>query len=698
MKKEMGDNRGIASTLSNMGNIYQKTADYTRALDLYLESLAISRKLNLKDYIASNYLSLAETYERAGNYPKAIRYYKRHKQIRDSLLSDQQGKLIAEMQAKFELKEKDREIQLLEQQNEITSLQLTEEQSKLKRQKTFRNILLVSILLTLIIFYLLYSQYVQKKKNNESLKQAVEQLKRSNKELSAARARAEKSEHFMEQFLANVSHEIRTPLNAVIGMTHLLMNTKPDKEQLKYLETVKFAADNLLVIINDILDLSKIQADQFTFESLPFRLVDVVDGVRATVTLRAEEKNIRLVSDFDPELPPYLIGDPTRLNQILLNLLNNAVKFTEEGTVRLSVKQQLRTLKSVNILFIVEDSGIGIPEDQLSNIFDHFRQADPSTSREYGGTGLGLTIARHLVKLLGGNITVKSTVGKGSEFSFELAYPIAGSSQRNGKPLPTVEAVDISGARVLLVEDNSFNQEVVMETLRGKVDQVDIAENGEQAIELVREKDYDIILMDIKMPKMDGFETTQYIRMKLSLPKEKLPIIAITANASRAERERCFAVGMNAYLSKPFVPEVLLQKLMQSLGADHLPGEHSPGLLKSNEIIDLTILKEVVGSDPAKLEHFITLFRKESQREIRQMKEDFARKNWEDLKRTAHSLKSKAGYLGITGMQQLLQEIEQNNDCENHIKQINRKLEKISRLQQQAYAALDQINVESLGI
>ncbi len=386
---------------------------------------------------------------------------------------------------------------------------------------------------------------------------------------SAIRAKehAEQSEKFKQQFLANMSHEIRTPMNSIVGVTNLLVTSQLNDGQKKYLSVIRKSAENLLVIINDILDLSKIEAGKMEFEKTPFLVSDVLETVYHTLLFRAEEKKLEFKLDIKEDVPKALIGDPVRLSQILINLSGNAIKFTEKGSITVQVRVKNKNEENADVEFSVMDTGIGIPQDKLGKIFESFSQASSDTTRKYGGTGLGLTISKQLIELQGGAIQVTSTFGKGTNFSFHLIYPI-GKAEDVGKSVvheTDVRAEELRGLNILLVEDNPFNQMVAVDTLTDLIKEIniDVAENGKVAIEKLLLKDYDLILMDVQMPEMDGFEATQKIRTTLPAPKRNTPIMAMTANVTNDEVEKCFESGMEHYISKPFAQQDLLNKIAQ---------------------------------------------------------------------------------------------------------------------------------------
>ncbi|MFN3939656.1 MAG: ATP-binding protein, partial [Chitinophagales bacterium] len=354
-----------------------------------------------------------------------------------------------------------------------------------------------------------------------------------------------------------------------LGMTRLLLEKNPKEEQLKYLNSIKHASDNLLVIINDILDLSKIEAGKITFEKIDFNLATQLQTVITTFKLSAEEKSLALTHTIDPDVPVHLIGDPYRLNQILMNLTSNAIKFTDAGSVSIVVKQKSKSDKEVQLEFSVTDTGIGIAKDKLDYIFNIFTQESSSTTRRFGGTGLGLSICKRLVELQGGTIRVVSETGKGSTFSFHLHFGISDKGEQNAIQQTEFEPAlrSLSDIKILLAEDNEFNQIVAVDTLEELIKnvKVDIAKTGKEAVDMVMQGDYDVVLMDIQMPEMDGYEATKKIRSSNDARINAIPIIAMTASVVKAEVDKCFESGMNAFVGKPFNAEELIDKITKTI-------------------------------------------------------------------------------------------------------------------------------------
>ncbi|MBN8570821.1 MAG: response regulator [Ignavibacteria bacterium] len=390
-------------------------------------------------------------------------------------------------------------------------------------------------------------------------KKIEESLKRSKLEAeTAARQRAD--------FLSNMSHEIRTPMNAIIGLTELMLQETKDEKFLENLQSVKFSADNLLVIINEILDYSKLDAGKVKVENISFDIKQIFRELDKSIGLKAREKNIEFTSVVDENCPQFLIGDPVRINQILINLAGNAIKFTHKGKVEVKAEIVTKSNDEVKLLFAVTDTGIGIPDDKLHLIFESFMQAYTDTQRLFGGTGLGLTISKKLIEMLNGEIRVESTVNKGSKFYFELTLKIDKKERKDVPTESSKEARDLLGIKILIAEDNRMNQLVAKQIFKKWNVELQIANTGLEAVQLLSEKHYDVVLMDLQMPEMNGYEATEYIRDTSSpVLDHNVPIIALTADAFGETKGKVLDIGMNDFLMKPFKQEELYEKITKYL-------------------------------------------------------------------------------------------------------------------------------------
>ena len=413
------------------------------------------------------------------------------------------------------------------------------------------------------------------KKTESELIDAKIKAERAKTIAEEAQTKAETATHIAEeavkskqQFLSNMSHEIRTPMNAVIGFTNVLLKTELNETQHQYLNAIKVSGESLIVLINDILDIAKVDAGKMTFEKIPFNLYDSISLINQLFELKIREKNLDLFDDFDNSIPQILVGDPMRLRQIVLNLMSNAIKFTERGRIVLQIRNLNEDAGKVTIEFTLTDTGIGIREDRLAHIFDKFEQADKKISSSYGGTGLGLAIVKQLVELQGGSVFVTSELGIGSTFGFRLNFGKINTKNEfetdggieNSKDKP-VEP-DLKTTRILIVEDVVLNQLLMKIILLDFGCDIDIASNGKIAIDYMKKNRYDIILMDLQMPVMNGFEATTYIRNEM---KSQIPIIALTADVAGMDVEKCKMAGMDDYISKPIDEKLLYNMILRCL-------------------------------------------------------------------------------------------------------------------------------------
>ena len=464
-----------------------------------------------------------------------------------------------------------------------------------------------------------------------------------------AKINAENAVKTKQQFLSNMSHEIRTPMNAIIGFTKVVMRSDLTVKQKEYLNAIKISGDALIVLINDILDLAKVDSGKMTFEKTPFKMKSSIAAMLHLFETKIQEKNLKLVKEYDSKIPNVLVGDPVRLHQIILNLVSNAVKFTSKGKITVSVDLLNEDDDTVILKFAVTDTGIGISNEKIATIFENFQQATSETSRLYGGTGLGLAIAKQLIEPQGGNIQVKSTINEGSTFSFTLPFQKTNADTELEKELIELET-EIKNIKILVVEDIALNQ-LLMKTLLDDFGFArDIAENGKIAIEKLKENDYDVILMDLQMPEMNGFEATEYIRKTMN---STIPIIALTADVTTVDLAKCKAVGMNDYLAKPIDEKLLYSKIVGVL--------NKPKLTKINEIleeeahtkkkircIDLAYLNQRTKSNPALMMEMISLYLAQTPPLLDTIKQSFSEQNWSLLGAAAHKMIPSFSIMGIS--------------------------------------------------
>lgn len=474
---------------------------------------------------------------------------------------------------------------------------------------------------------------------------------------------AERTAQLKQQFMANMSHEIRTPMNAIVGMTRLLQSKNPLPEQMRYLSAIQQSADNLLVIINDILDLSKIEAGKIVIEQTDFTLREVVNSVRDMLLLKAEEKNLSFRLNIDDSIPNRVVGDPTRINQILINLAGNALKFTEKGFVEIKVTCQKTSEKKHLIQFDVIDTGIGIAADYVGKIFDSFTQAGTDVARKFGGTGLGLTISKQLTELMGGDIKVTSEIGVGTTFTVVL--PLKESEVQteavNNSVVDEQTMLKLNKVKLLLVEDNEFNRMVAEDTLKELIPGViiDIAVNGQEAVNRVQQESYDVLLMDIQMPVMDGVTATRTIRTTLAPPACNVKIIAMTANVLQEDVQLYFDAGMNAYVSKPFHTDELLLKMAGVLEQGTAKPQQKETVIAHqivveppqpslpDQITDMQFLKQFTGGNAEKMHKYIGMFLENGPKLLNTIQEGLKTKDFQAVKIAAHSMKPQLSYMGV---------------------------------------------------
>lgn len=533
IEKEFDNKPGIGLSYLNIASLFRIIDQPKVAIDNYLESIKYFKAVNDLGGLQKAYNDLATAYAETENFKESLVYFQLHADIKDTLISIETNRQIAQLQTEYESEKQKQEIDLL---NETSALQL----AQLDQEKSTRRLLFVILSLLIIIAIILYMSDRSKRKINQM-------LINKNKEIEEGAA-------LKVQFLSVMSHEIRTPMNAVVGMTNLLLDENPREDQKVYLDTLSFSSKNLLSIVNDVLDYSKAEANKIKLEIIDFRLLHLLSNIHQSFYNQSIKKGVYLKFEHDKKIPEVLKGDPTRLTQILNNLVSNALKFTDEGTVTVNAILEDQTKEDVVVNFQVTDTGKGIPEDKLEAIFESFIQADIETHRKYGGTGLGLTITKKLVELHKSKIKVVSTVGKGSTFSFSISFArgdvkeVIKTAKTDFDSLKSLEDV-----RVLLVEDNPVNIQVIQLFLKKWGIIPVVSENGLDALKRIEEQEFDIILMDLHMPIMDGYEATEKIRVT----DKNIPIVALTASNVFEEHAHAYESGVSAIVPKPFAPKEL---------------------------------------------------------------------------------------------------------------------------------------------
>jgi len=474
-------------------------------------------------------------------------------------------------------------------------------------------------------------------------------------ELQQAKDLAEQSSNIKRQFLANMSHEIRTPINVIKGMAEIANLNHPNPEMKECISAIQTASDNLLQIINDILDISKIESGKIDLNETKFDLFVLLEEVCNHLMPAALKKDIKLKLFISNTTPKIVYGDDLRLKQVLTNLISNAIKFTDTGEVSLMVEKENNL--SNEISFVVKDTGIGIDASKLDLIFDTFTQADLNTTRKYGGTGLGLTITKQLVELMGGQISVKSKIGAGSEFKVVLSLlnGVGGDKELSNES-SSAPVYNLNGISILVAEDNELNQLLIKKILSKWNCNFTIVDDGEMVISELNKSKYDFILMDIQMPKMDGFETTRLIRSSINTSYYKIPIIALTAHAIKNEREKCIKCGMSEYISKPFKQEELIRIIHSLINANE-----STLKIETNRSFDLSYLKDASAGNEDFIKELLAMFLEKTPNMMIEMNESLTKNDLITVAKIAHKLKSNLSYLGLKKELQVLERINQSN-------------------------------------
>ena len=520
-------------------------------------------------------------------------------------------------------------------------------------------------------------QYVAIQSDITSKKEFEEQLVHAKQD-------AENSLKIKEEFISNMSHEIRTPMNALIGFTDLLLETTLSPEQREHLVTIKNSEKLLLTLINDILDLAKLESGKIYLENVPFNIHDTLNEVVKLLQVSATEKKIALELFINSKVPQIIIGDTTRIQQIMLNTVGNAIKFTEKGEVSIYVKSIITQHKEATITFEIKDTGIGIPKNKLDTIFDSFEQASSRTTRLYGGTGLGLSIVRKLVDTMNGEISVESEVGVGSTFKIKIPFKLVDASSVSlAQIMPQIKKEELPplNLKVLLVEDNKTNQLLANTRLTRWGCEVEIANHGQEAIDLLEKNYFDVILMDIQMPIMNGFEATTSIRSSENLNYNQIPIIAMTAHASHKEAERAIKRGMNDYIFKPFDADILHKKILKHTIKTNLIQENSEiNISVEDKLLNLKFLQEETFNDIEIIETILNSFLEDFEDYINTCEKEIELQNWDKVYALTHKIKPSISMLSINKLIPLIAEIDYKSKNQINVAQISELFQKCKSL------------------
>ena len=493
--------------------------------------------------------------------------------------------------------------------------------------------------------------------------------------------RADSSAVVKEQFLANMSHEIRTPINAVVGFANLLQKTTLDTDQQQFVNLIQNSGENLLSVVNDILDISKIEAGMMRITNEPFNMFEVCHSLEMMFKHKVTEKNLRFNFEFDKKIPEKLIGDSERLNQVLINLLNNAIKFTESGSVKLSVNLLQVNEKQASVQFVVKDSGIGISKEKLETIFERFEQADNNTARQYGGTGLGLAIVEKIVKMQQGQVTVDSNIGSGTSFTvilnFDIVHNVLSNEDKIINRYNNKDVIkDFNKFKILVAEDNKTNQTLLKFILQQWNLPYDLAENGQQVLDKLKQDNYDLILMDIQMPIMDGYDASKKIRKELNV---QVPIIAMTAHVLPTEKQKCIDAGMDDYISKPIDENIFLNMLEKYLSKVAKTKNEIVKPQNHNELIyiDYNYLNKVFSGNVSFINEIMTQFKEQYPTELEELLSAVNNKDKSQVLKCTHHTRTTVTSLSANSpIKQMLENIE-NYATEDNWIMINEELNKL---------------------
>ena len=668
--KASDDKESIADAVLKIAGIDFKEKKYADSEKRTNEALRMAQNYQYTSIEGSCYDLLSKIFEQKGDTKKALVFYKKFIVIKQKINNVNTQNQLTKYQFQYEYAKKE------------AFSQAQQEQAKkdTKQQRMFYTILVGILAISVAILY--YLNFLRSRANKN--------LEEKNKQVELALQRAEESEGYKSQFLSNMSHEIRTPMNAILGMSDLLSDTNLDKTQADYASAIRSSSENLLLIINDVLDFSKLEQGKMSLESNPFSLQKTINDIYNTMRFKAEEKSLNFTYHIDKEISNYLLGDSFRLFQVLINLIGNAIKFTNKGSITLFVEVVNYEYEndeniSQSIKFSVQDTGIGIEKSKMEHIFESFQQATLDTSRRFGGTGLGLSISQQLVKLRGSKIEVNSELGVGSTFHFTIAYGICSHEDYlQSQGLERIkEPVRMKNISILLAEDNEYNRIVARESLQKIFINATIyeVENGQKMLDALNISEFDVILTDISMPEMDGYEAAKIIRSSFPKPKCDTPIIALTAFTGKEEEKRMYESGMNAHVYKPFKINDLVNTIVKCIGIFF--EEKIPITLENkskNGLVDLSFLRDFTENDKEQMQYFIQKFIDTIPNAVQQLDEAIAEENFEKIRKKAHNIKPQLEFVGILAAVRKVEEVENFAREKQNLEAIKNIFEAIKKL------------------
>jgi signal transduction histidine kinase/CheY-like chemotaxis protein len=664
LHKKLNNQGWFEAIHRDMALAYKAKGDHDNAIKYIKEAIDDGMRYHATAS-ADNYRILSELYSLKQDYIQAFDAYKRYKERENMDINSKRTLQLERLQIEYDNTIKDREIEYLNQKKTMA-------EEKLSKNRLFNLLIIISLALVVFVCVFLFI-------NSKNLKRS--------KELS------DNARIMQEQFLANTSHEIRTPMNGIQGMVNLLLDSPLNQAQRQQLETIKTSSNHLLRIINDLLDLSKIKAGKIEFVKNTFEIAPIINLIRELMLPSAEHKGLKLKFRIDPSAEGFFLGDDIRLEQILINLVSNAVKYTEEGEIDLFVHGEANGSEK-KLVFKISDSGIGIPKKKLGIIFESFVQLENAGRRKQGGAGLGLSITKQLVELQKGSITVNSTPGKGSEFLFWIPYEMASSRMNQSEAHGKLEKRDLQKKKILVIEDNEINQKVVSNTLRSWNAEAAIVSTAVEGFDLLMNKDFDLILMDIELPVINGWDATQYIRLKFDAPKKNIPVIALTAYASEDDKNKCYSSGMNEIVTKPFNSQELYAKIYNFL---FHPGESLQKTYmkeSSHHEENFAELEMKYKEDRSGLLEIYGLFLSELPVYVEELKALNELGNLEGVRKQAHKMKSPIGLIGSITLLDYLNRLQQKeilSDAKTRNEYVEFVIKETSLLQNEIAARLGKL-------